>query len=56
MQSGLQVGLTMQEAWSVPFGLLQDLVAIDMIKRDEWERVLSQEEEVDDLFALFSYK
>ena len=54
MQSGLQVGLTIREAWSAPFGLLQDIIAIDMIKRDEWERVLSQEEEVEDLFYLLS--
>lgn len=48
--------MSMQEAWTVPFGLLQDMIAIYQIKNGWAERVLSQEEEVDDLFRLFAYK
>ena len=46
----------MQEAWSIPFGQLQDLIAIDLIKRGEYEQVLTQEEEVADLLFISTWK
>ena len=46
----------MTEAWAVPFGLLQDLIAIGQIRRGEAERILSEEEEVSEFFALLSFK
>lgn len=46
----------MSEAWSVPFGLLQDIITIGQIRRGEAERVLSEEEEQAEFFALLRYK
>ena len=49
------MGLTLGETMSVPFGLLQDLVAIHQIKVEGAERVLTQEDEQDEFFRLLSF-
>ena len=49
------MGLTLGETMSIPFGLLQDLVAIHQIKVEGAERVLTQEEEQDEFFRLLSF-
>lgn len=49
------MGLTLGEVMSIPFGLLQDLIAIQQIKVEGAERVLTQEEEQDEFFRLLSF-
>lgn len=50
------MGMSAEEALGCPFGLLQDLIAIHQIKTEGAERVLSPEEETDDLLSLLSMK
>lgn len=40
---------------SIPFGLLQDLIAIHQIKVEGAERILTQKEEQDEFFQLLSF-
>lgn len=46
----------MFEALSIPFGLLQDLIAIHQIQTEGYERVLSDDEEQEEFFGLLTWK
>lgn len=50
------MGMSEAEALASPFGLLQDLIAIGQIESGDYERVLSENEEAEDLAFLASYR
>lgn len=50
------MGLSMQEALTVPYSLLLDLVAIEQIKHEGAERKLSVQEEQDEFMKMLMLK
>lgn len=53
---GLAIGLSYQEAMGLPFGMLQDLIAIFQIKNEGAKRKKTTEEETEDFERLLSWK
>ena len=50
------MGLTRDEALSIPFSMLLDLISIQQIKEEGAKRKRSQEDEEQELMYLLSYK
>lgn len=50
------MGLSLQEALTVPYSLLLDLMAIEQIKNEGAERKLSKDEEMEDFERLLMIK
>ena len=52
----MKLGLTRNEALSIPFSQLLDLIAIEQIKIENAERKLTAEEDADEFMRLLTYK
>ena len=50
------MGLSYSEAMLLPFGQLQDLIAVFQIKKEGAVRKLTYDEEVDDFERLLSFR
>ena len=53
---GLAIGLSYQEVMALPFGRLQDLIAIFQIKNEGAKRKKTMEEETADFERLMAWK
>ena len=50
------MGLTRNEALSIPFSLLLDLIAIEQIKNEGAHRKASEADEEEEFFRLLAFK